>query len=47
MDGTYHHADEVLRSYQKHPLFIGDVAAAEDVSWLKHNKIGVGIHSLT
>ena len=47
LDNTYHHADEVLKSYQQHPLFIGDVSAAEDIDWLKSNKIGVGNSSLT
>ena len=42
LDNSYHHADEVLRSYQQHPLFIGDISAAEDIEWLKSNKVGVG-----
>lgn len=39
---NYHHADEILKSPQGHPLFIGDAAAAEDVEWLKQNDIHTG-----
>jgi hypothetical protein len=47
LDNSYHHANEVLNSYQQHSLFIGDVSAAEDIEWLKNNRIGVGSSLLT
>lgn len=35
MNNSYHHADEVFRSPQGHPLYLGDAQAAEDVAWLR------------
>ena len=42
LDNTYHHADEILRSYQGHPLYVGDLSAAEDIAWLKNNNVNTG-----
>ena len=38
----YHHYDEVWRSSQGHPLFLGDVQAAEDLEWLKRANVRTG-----
>ena len=38
----YHHYDEIFKSPQGHPLFLGDIQAAEDIQWLLANNIRTG-----
>jgi hypothetical protein len=35
LDLSYRHADEILANHQNNKLWIGDLAAAEDIPWLK------------
>ena len=38
----YHHYDEIFRSTQGHPLYLGDIQAAEDIEWLMSNNVRTG-----
>ena len=40
----YKHANQIHTNAKKNSLWLGDLASAENVKWLRENNIRTGIH---